>query len=125
AVMRGEIMIFDPQKKEWKLFGTGLQEPLGMLVVNESELLVMQLPELTRIKDTDGDGMADSYETVYDGFGMTGNYHEFVYGPVKDSDGNLYFALNSSSAGGRISTELRGDTLIDVYIRDSKPIFTI
>ncbi|NGF58008.1 hypothetical protein G5B00_15940 [Parapedobacter sp. SGR-10] len=113
AFMRGEIMIFDPQKKEWKLFATGLQEPLGMLVVDENELLVMQLPELTRIKDTDGDGLADSYETVYDGFGMTGNYHEFTYGPVKDKQGNLYIALNSSSSGGGIAEEVRGELNMD------------
>src|SRR5690606_1583074 len=84
-----------------------------MLVVDENVLLVMQLPELTRIKDTDGDGLADSYETVYDGFGMTGNYHEFTYGPVKDKQGNLYIALNSSSAGGGIAEEVRGELNMD------------
>ncbi|NGF57716.1 hypothetical protein G5B00_14450 [Parapedobacter sp. SGR-10] len=113
AFMRGEIMIYDPKKSEWKLFANGLHEPLGLLVVNEKELLVMQLPELTRIKDTDGDGVADSYETVYDGFGMTGNYHEFAYGPVKDKEGNLYIALNSSSSGGGMGEELRGELNMD------------
>ena len=42
----------------------------------------MQRPELTRVKDTDGDGTADEYETVFDGFGMSGNYHEFAFGPA-------------------------------------------
>ncbi|NGM64312.1 PQQ-dependent sugar dehydrogenase [Sphingobacterium sp. SGR-19] len=125
AFMRGEVMIYEPDTKEWRVFATGLHEPLGLKVINDREMLVMQLPELTRIKDTDGDGKADMYETVYDGFGMTGNYHEFTYGPVEDSDGNLYFALNSSSAGGGISAELRGDTLMDGKSREGKPMFSI
>lgn len=109
AFMRGEIMIYEPDSRKWSLFASGLHEPLGLLVVDQSEILVMQLPELTRLNDTDGDGMADHYETVYDGFGMTGNYHEFAYGPVQDSQGNLYVALNASSSGGGISSEVRGD----------------
>lgn len=124
AFMRGEIMIYDPKKSEWKLFATGLHEPLGMLVVNENELLVMQLPELTRVKDTDGDGMADLYETIYDSFGMTGNYHEFTYGPVKDSKGNLYIALNSSSSGGGIGTEVRGELNMDGK-SDQRAMFSV
>lgn len=108
AFMRGEVMIYDPKKSSWSLFATGLHEPLGMLVVDDKEILIMQLPELTRIRDTDGDGIADDYETVYDDFGMTANYHEFAYGPVKDSKGNLYIALNSASSGGDISPEVRG-----------------
>lgn len=109
AFMRGEIMIYDPKTKEWKLFANGFHEPLGMLVVDETEMLVMQLPELTRVKDSDGDGLADEYETVYDGFGMTANYHEFTYGPVKDKKGNLYIALNAASSGGGIAEEVRGE----------------
>lgn len=109
AFMRGEIMVYDADTEKWELFATGLHEPLGMLAVSNDEILVMQLPELTRIKDTDGDGLADQYETVYDGFGMTGNYHEFTYGPVRDSQGNLYIALNAASSGGGISSEVRGE----------------
>ena len=125
AFMRGEIMIYDPKKSEWKLFASGLHEPLGMLVVNESELLVMQLPELTRVKDTDGDGMADSYETVYDGFGMTGNYHEFTYGPVKDKKGNMYIGLNSASSGGGIAKEVRGELNMDGKSKQSRAMFSV
>src|SRR5258705_1490355 len=105
---RGEVMIYNPQTKEWKLFAEGLHDPLGLMVVSDSELLVMQQPELTRIKDTNGDGQADVYENVADGFGLSGNYHEFNYGPVKDKDGNLFIALNTGSAGDGIRQELRG-----------------
>jgi len=108
SFLRGEVMIYDPKTKKWSLFAAGLHDPLGVLAVSNSEILVMQRPELTRIKDTDGDGQADLYETVTDDFGVTGNYHEFNYGPVKDKEGNLYIALNSSSSGGGIRPEVRG-----------------
>src|SRR6266850_2349553 len=68
----------------------------------------MQQPELTRIKDTDGDGQADAYENLTDDFGISGNYHEFNYGPVKDKDGNLFIALNCGSSGDGIRPEVRG-----------------
>ncbi len=106
--LRGEVMIYHPKTKTWKLFAEGLQEPLGILPVNGSEFLVMQRPELTRIKDTDGDGQADLYETLADDFGISGNYHEFNYGPVKDKDGNLFIGLNAASSGGGILEEVRG-----------------
>ena len=105
---RGEVMTYDPENKEWKLFAQGLHDPLGLLVVSNSEVLVMQQPELTRIKDTDGDGLADVYENVTDDFGISGNYHEFNYGPVRDKEGNLFIALNTGSSGDGLHTEVRG-----------------
>lgn len=108
AFIRGEVMIYDPNSNTWSLFATGLHEPLGLQAVNNSEILAMQLPELTRIKDTDGDGKADSFENMTDAFGMTGNYHEFAYGPVRDHQNNLYIALNLASSGGTIRDEVRG-----------------
>lgn len=105
---RGEVMTYNPKTKVWKLFAEGLHDPLGILVVSNQEILVMQRPELTRLKDTDGDGVADTYETVTDQFGMSGNYHEFAFGPVRDRQGNLYIALNAGSNGAGIRDELRG-----------------
>lgn len=106
--LRGEVMLYDPKKEKWNLFADGLQEPLGILPVSGSEFIVMQRPELTRIKDTNGDGLADLYETVTDDFGISGNYHEFNYGPIKDKEGNLFIGLNSASSGGGILKEVRG-----------------
>lgn len=106
--LRGEVMFYDPKTKKWSLFAEGLHDPLGVQAISKSEILVMQRPELTRIKDTDGDGEADLYETMTDDFGVTGNYHEFNYGPVRDKEGNLFIALNSSSSGGGVRPEVRG-----------------
>src|SRR3546814_19278768 len=68
----------------------------------------MQRAERTRLTDTDGDGKADEYQTVTDDFGLSGNYCEFGYGPVKDKDGNLYISLNTASNGAGIWDEQRG-----------------
>lgn len=108
AFHRGEVMVFDPVAKSWKKFAEGLQEPLGLVAESASSFLVMQRAELTRLKDTDGDGRADDYETVFDGFGMTGNYHEFAFGPARGPDGSLYIALNVASNGAGVRSEIRG-----------------
>ncbi|MDO1450900.1 PQQ-dependent sugar dehydrogenase [Rhodocytophaga aerolata] len=110
---RGEILIYDPKTKQWTLFAEGLHDPLGILVVSNTELLIMQRPELTRVKDTDGDGQADVYEKVTDDFGISGNYHEYNYGPVKDTAGNLFVGFNTASPNGSVWKQVRGrlDTL--------------
>lgn len=116
---RGEVMIYDPAAKTWSRFAEGLHEPLGILVESPSSFLIMQRPELTRVKDTNGDGVADEYETVFDDFGISGNYHEFAFGPVKDKDGNLYIALNLASQFAGVSPEIRG-TFTDIGALDRK-----
>ena len=109
AFHRGQVMIFNPETKEWKLFAEGLHEPLGLLIEDDNNILVMQRPELTRLTDTDGDGVADEYTTVYDGFGMSGNYHEFAFGPARDKDGNLFISLGVASNGAGMREEIRGE----------------
>lgn len=109
AFHRGEVMIYDPSSDSWSLFAKGLHEPLGLLVEDDGSIMVMQRPELTRLKDTDGDGSADFYQTVFDDFGMSGNYHEFAFGPVRDSDGNFFVGLNVASNGSHIREEIRGE----------------
>ena len=109
AFHHGEIAYFTPKGAVWKTFAEGLHEPLGVLVDNDGSLLVMQRPELTRLRDTTGSGVADTYETVWDGFGMTGNYHEFAFGPVRGPNGKLYVALNLGSSGDTVHEEIRGE----------------
>ena len=89
---RGEIYTYQPETGEWRLFAEGLQEPLGLVAVSDSEVVVVQRPEMTRIVDLDMDGVADLYSSLYDGFGMTGNYHEFAFGPIQDNEGNFYIS---------------------------------
>ena len=105
---RGEIYTYDPARKTWKLFADGLHDPLGVVAISDREIVVMQRPELTRITDTDGDGVADQFETITDAFGMTGNYHEFAFGPLRAKDGSFFVALNVGSNGAGIRSEVRG-----------------
>lgn len=105
---RGEVLTFDPATKEWERFAEGLQEPLGVLVDTDGTVLVMQRAELTRLRDSNGDGKADIYQTLFDEFGMTGNYHEFAFGPARGPDGSLYIGLNVASNQAGVRPEIRG-----------------
>ena len=105
---RGEVFTYDPADGSWALFAEGLHEPLGLLVEDERSVLVMQRCELTRLRDQDGDGRADDYESLYNTFGMSGNYHEFGFGPARDADGYLYVALGTASNGAGVRPEIRG-----------------
>lgn len=107
AFHRGEVFIRQTDGT-WKQFAEGLHEPLGLLPDGKGSVLVMQRPELTRLVDTDGDGKADRYQTVCDSFGMTGNYHEFAFGPARGPDGALYISLNLASSGAGVFKEIRG-----------------
>ncbi len=111
AFYRGWICFYDPKTKKWTTFAEGLHTPLGILPVSNRELLVMQQPELTRLIDTDGDGKADRFETVSDQFGLSGNYHQFGFGPARDRQGNLFFGLGNGSnlaSPMTLTTEVRG-----------------
>lgn len=104
----GEIFFYDIKKNKWHLFAEGLHNPLGIVVISNSELVVSQRPELTRVRDTDGDGKADDFEAVSEAFGMSGNYHEFHFTPVRDAEGSFYFSLGTGSSGNGIRTIVRG-----------------
>jgi len=106
---RGELMIYNTKTKTWKMFARGLHEPLGIVALTNNEFAVMQRPELTLVKDSNGDGKADTYKTLYDEFGMSGNYHEFSFGPVRDKEGNFYIALNVASGLASMRKEIRGE----------------
>lgn len=99
AIRKGEIWILDgvyddpPSQVTYKQFATALHEPLG-LIWKEGAFYTVQRTELTRICDTDGDEIADEYSTVAKGWGVTGHYHEYAYGPKLDHEGNMWLTLN-------------------------------
>jgi len=94
----GALWRYHDQK--WNLFADGLHESLGVCVSqNGRDVYAMQKPELTRLEDADSDGVAEVYRTVTDRFRFTGQYHEFAFGPVMNSQGELFFSLGLSAAG--------------------------
>lgn len=94
---RGEVWMRDYPSERWHRFAYGLYEGFGLVANSESEVIVIQRPEFTRLRDTDGDRIADVFETIADEWGITGNYHEFSYGLARDSAGNIYAASGMSS----------------------------
>ena len=99
AIRKGEVWILDgvlgtsPDKVQYRLFASGLHEPLGLLRDGDS-LLTTQRTEVTRLRDTDGDGIADEYLTAGRGWNVSGAYHGYAYGPKRDGAGQLWVALN-------------------------------
>jgi glucose/arabinose dehydrogenase len=83
----------------FKKFAFGLHEPLGALW-HEGALYVAQRGELTRLSDLDGDDRADVFRTVSDRWGVSGNYHEFAFGPKLDAQGRMWVTLNVGFCGG-------------------------
>ena len=98
ATRRGEVWtITNPYMKDgllpqYHLFAQGLHEPLGLNYIH-GDLYLAQRAELTRLRDLDADGEADEYHTVYS-WPLSGNYHEYAYGPILDKEGNMVVTLN-------------------------------
>lgn len=114
---RGEVWMRAAADGSWRRYATGVYEGFGLVAPDEADVLVIQRPELTRLRDTDGDGVADRYETVSDQWGITGNYHEFTYGLARDRKGNVYFGSGMVSFGrGREFPWARGDLKIEQYL---------
>lgn len=66
-------------------FASGLGEPLGIAVSN-NDLYITQKREVTRLRDLDGDGVADEYLAVAHGWPASHNYHEFSFNLVPLDD---------------------------------------
>ena len=98
STRHGEVWIIsNPYMKngaapKYHLFAQGLHEALGLNYIN-GDLYLTQRSELTRLRDLDGDGVADEYKTIYS-WPLAGNYHEYAYGPVLDKDSVMTVNLN-------------------------------
>ncbi len=98
AIRKGEVWIADDPhslEPEFTRFASGLHEPLG-LTWHDGALYTSQRSEVTKLVDSDDDGVADQYLTAAKGWGVSGNYHEYAYGPVFDPEGNMWITLNQT-----------------------------
>ncbi|GIT04829.1 MAG: hypothetical protein CM1200mP29_02400 [Verrucomicrobiota bacterium] len=94
---RGNVYVLSdpfgpPDRIQWTLYAEGLHEPLN-LAFTDGWLYCTQRGELTRMKDLDGDDRADVFETVNDGWGITGDYHEYAFGTRPDPNGDMWIVL--------------------------------
>ena len=86
-------------------WATGMHEVMG-LAYNQKDgfLYAIQRGEITRLKDTDGRGHANVYETFCDDWGISGDYHEYPWMSKFDKDGNLWVMLTLT---GSFTSEAR------------------
>ncbi len=98
STRRGEIWMVEnafanaPADVKFSLWASGLHEVLG-IAQRDGWLYAMQRGELTRLKDLDGDGRADRFQTVCDGWSVSGDYHEYAFVSKFDREGNLWIVL--------------------------------
>jgi len=98
ATRRGEIwLIANPYGENgsspiFSRFASGMHEVLGLEYRNGA-FYCTQRGELTKVTDENGDGLADHYTpvTIFD---LSGNYHEYAYGPVFNQQGEMFVTLN-------------------------------
>lgn len=98
ATRRGDLWICtgayddDLSKVTWKKFAQNLHEPLGMFW-KDGSLYLTQRPEVSKITDTDKDGLADTFETICSDWGIKGDYHEYAFGSPPDKNGDIWVVL--------------------------------
>ncbi|HEY3386562.1 MAG TPA: family 16 glycoside hydrolase [Saprospiraceae bacterium] len=81
----------DPSKIKVQQIASGLAEPLGLKVINDT-IYIMQKQELTRLIDIDGDRIIDEYQCVNNSWPTSGNFHEFGFG-LAEKNGDLFATL--------------------------------
>lgn len=98
STRRGEIWLIDkpfaenPADMKWSRFAHGLHEVLG-LTHKDGWLYLTQRGDVSRIKDSNGDGEADVFEVINDDWHINGDYHEYAFGSKFDKDGNIWVVL--------------------------------
>lgn len=114
ATRRGDIYIVEnptTDRPYFRKFASGQHELLG-LAYKDGSFYSAQRGELTRITDKNKDGKADLFETVY-AWPLSGNYHEYSYGPQIAPDGSFFVTTNlgffaGESWRGRSAVPWRG-----------------
>lgn len=85
----------------WKRYATGLYEPLGLKIVNNT-IYVLGRDQITRLHDLNGDGEADFYEN-FNNYGLTGDhYHLFKFDLDTDAAGNFYYISGGNWVGDNL-----------------------
>jgi uncharacterized cupredoxin-like copper-binding protein len=100
STRRGDVWVIDEpygQNPKYTRYAQGLHEPLGLNYRNKAFYL-SQRGELTRLEDKNGDGKADVYKTIYS-WPLSGNYHDYSYGPKFMDNGDMLVTLNLSWIG--------------------------
>ncbi|MEJ7738652.1 MAG: hypothetical protein WKF97_14580 [Chitinophagaceae bacterium] len=95
STRRGDVYIAEnptSQRPFFRKFASGLHEILG-LAYRDGAFYCSQRGELTKLIDSNGDGKADIYETIY-AWPVSGHYHEYSFGPKIAPDGSFFVSGN-------------------------------
>ena len=98
---KGDVYFIDgafdevPNPK-FHLFASGQDEIFGV-AHKDGDIVITQFAEVTRISDTDKDGVADRYTTLSNSWGYEEG-HEFAFGSKHDPEGNIWVALGLSGS---------------------------
>ncbi|MGR3809630.1 plastocyanin/azurin family copper-binding protein [Jiulongibacter sp. NS-SX5] len=110
---RGEVWkvsnpyMFGGGKAIFTQIAEGLHEPLGLNFI-DGKLWATQRGEVTILNDDNKDGQIDRFERFYN-WPLSGNYHQYSYGPEITQDGKMLFTLNLDWIGhGASQTKWRG-----------------
>ncbi len=100
STRKGDIYVVEnanddpPDKVKFTKWATGMHEVMGLAYnAKDGFLYAVQRGEITRLKDSDGRGRANVYETYCDDWGIGGDYHEYPWMSKFDKDGNLFVLL--------------------------------
>ncbi len=98
----------DPKAFDWSLFASGFHNGCGIVAPEPGKILITQMAELTSATDTDGDGTADRYRNIADGWGLSGNYHE-TNDLTPDGKGGYFLAIGTASHNGPVFEHTKGE----------------
>jgi hypothetical protein len=96
---------------KWQRIATGLFQPLG-IKHHDGAIYVTCRDQLTILRDLNGDGETDYYESFNSDHQVTEHFHEFAMGLQVDEQGNFYYAKSARHA--RDSLVPQHGTLIKV-----------
>ncbi len=81
----------------WKRIASGLFQPLGVKIVDNA-IYVTCRDQLVILRDLNGDGETDFYESFNSDHQVTEHFHEFAMGLQVDDEGRFYYAKSARHA---------------------------
>jgi len=87
------------EKLSWKRYATGLQQPMGMRVV-DGKVYVLGRDQLTRLHDLNGDGEADYYENFNNDWQNGTSSSEYLMDLQVGPGGDFYFGKAGTQGAG-------------------------
>jgi hypothetical protein len=81
----------------WHRIATGMFQPLG-IKYHKGAIYVTCRDQLTVLRDLNGDGETDYYESFNSDHQVTEHFHEFAMGLQVDDQGNFYYAKSARHA---------------------------